>query len=141
MTRIAFPFLPRLKPEPPYPSASFTEPEVAQIGPSLKELQDRYHPELIKSHHFELSKTDKGYTEGLETGFITLHAMCLTGRVLAAEIVAPKASEMISLLSLAIYQKLSLYRLSNMIFPYPTLPEAVRKIADSFVFANSAPVS
>jgi len=97
-------------------------------------LQKQYHPELIKSYTIELKTNDKGFTESLEHGFITIHAMRLTGKVLSAEIVAPKASEMISVLTLAIYQNISLYKLSNMIFPYPTLSSSIKKIADSFVF-------
>ena len=132
VTRIALPFLPRFKAEPPYPSATFSEPEVARVGPSLTQLQEKYHLKLIKSLNFELKDTDKGYTESLNAGFITIHAMRLTGRVLAAEIVAPKASEMISLLTLAVYQGISLYKLSGLVYPYPTFSESIKKLADKF---------
>ena len=136
--RIAFPFLPALSPEPEYPSAVFSQPEVAQIGPKRADLHKRYHPQLITSFSYELSKTDKGYTEGIESGYITLHAMRFTGRLLSAEIVAPAASEMISLLSLAINKRVSLYSLSQLVFPYPTLSEAVKKAADAFSFSSLA---
>ena len=96
------------------------------------------HPQLITSFSYELSKTDKGYTEGIESGYITLHAMRFTGRLLSAEIVAPAASEMISLLSLAINKRVSLYSLSQLVFPYPTLSEAVKKAADAFSFSSLA---
>lgn len=132
VTRIALPFLPRFKPEPYYPSATFSEPEVAQIGPSVKELQKKYHPKLLQSLHLELKDTDKGYIEGLAAGFITIHAMRLTGRVLSAEIVAPKASEMISALTLAVYKNISLYTLSGLIYPYPTFSGGIKKLADKF---------
>ena len=132
VTRMALPILPHFKAEPPYPSATFSTPEISQVGPSLTQLQEKYHPNLIKSLNFELKDTDKGYTESLNAGFVTIHAMRLTGRVLSAEIVAPKASEMISLLTLAVYQGISLYKLSGLIYPYPTFSEGIKKLADKF---------
>ncbi len=132
VTHIALPLLPRFKAEPNYPSVTFSEPEVARVGPSLAQLQEKYHPKIIRSLSLELRGIDKGYTESLNAGFITVHAMRLTGRVLAAEIVAPKASEMISLLTLAVYKGISLYKLSGLIYPYPTFSEGVKKLADKF---------
>ena len=132
--RLAFPFLPTWKPEPPYPSATFTAPEVAEIGPTLAELKKRYHPALIKTLTIDLTQTDKGYTEDLRRGFVQIHAVRLTGRILGATIVAPKASEMISLLTAAVYDGLSLYKLSGLVIPYPVLSEGIKKAADAFVF-------
>lgn len=132
--RLALPWLPRFGKEPPYPSATFSDPEIATIGPSLADLQKQYHPDLIKTLHVELKETDKGYTEGLEDGFVRIHAVRLTGRILSATIVAPKASEMISMLTLAVYQGISLYKLGGVVYPYPTLSEGIKKAADAFTF-------
>lgn len=133
--KIALPFLPQGK-ESVYPSAVFTDPEIAQVGEPLERLQQRYHPELIRTLRFELKKTDRGYTQGLEHGFVLVHALRLTGRVLSATIVAPNASEMISLLTLAVNKRISLYQLANIVFPYPVMSEAIKKLADGFVFAT-----
>ena len=132
--RLVLPWLPRFGKEPTYPSATFSDPEIATIGPSLAELHGRYHPDLIKTLHVELKDTDKGYTDGLEYGFVSIHAVRLTGRILAASIVAPKASEMITLLTLCVYQGISLYKLGGVVFPYPTLSEGIKKAADNFTF-------
>jgi dihydrolipoamide dehydrogenase len=133
--KIALPFLPQGK-EAVYPSAVFTDPEVAYVGEPLEKLKKRYHPELIRTLRFELKKTDRGYTQGLEHGFILIHALRLTGRILSATIVAPNASEMISLLTLAVNKRISLYQLANIVFPYPVLSEAIKKLSDQFVFAT-----
>jgi pyruvate/2-oxoglutarate dehydrogenase complex dihydrolipoamide dehydrogenase (E3) component len=132
--RLAFPWLPRFGSEPIYPSATFSEPEVAMVGGTLTDLHKRFPAELIKTVRFDLTKTDKGYTESLEHGFVIIHALRLTGRVVGATIVAPKASEMISLMTAAIYNNISLYKLSQLVFPYPTLSEGIKKAADAFVF-------
>jgi dihydrolipoamide dehydrogenase len=133
--KIALPLLPQGK-EAIYPSAIFADPEISQVGPPLAKLQESYHPELIRTLRFELKKTDRGYTQGLEHGFVLIHALRLTGRVLSATIVAPNASEMISLLTLAVNKRVSLYQLANVVFPYPVLSEAIKKLSDQFVFAT-----
>jgi len=131
--RIAFPWLPRLGGQSLYPNATFSDPEVANVGLMPEEIAKRYHPQLIKTLRFELSKTDKGYTEGLTRGFVQVYAVRLTGRILGATIVGPRASEMISFFTLAITEGISLYKLFRLVYPYPTLSGAVQKIADQYV--------
>ena len=94
--RIAFPWLPTFAREPLYPNATFSDPEVANVGLMPEEIAKQYHPQLVKTLRFELPKTDKGYTEGLTRGSIRVSAVRLTGRILGATIVGPRASEMIS---------------------------------------------
>ncbi len=134
--RLALPWLPLLSSEPTYPSATFTDPEVAQVGPPLRSLQDRYHPKLLTTLRVDFKDTDRGYTQGLQYGFVLIHAVRLTGRILSATVVAPHASEMISVLTLAVTRRISLYALSGLVIPYPTLIEAIKKAADNFVFAT-----
>jgi dihydrolipoamide dehydrogenase len=119
---------------PQIPAAVFTDPEVAHVGPPLAELRRRFPPELIRSVRIELADTDRGYTSGIEAGFVLLHALRLTGRVLSATIVAPAAGEMIPLLTLAVQRRVTLWALSGLVFPYPVLSEGLKKAADTFVF-------
>lgn len=138
--RLALPFVPafltRREKQPDYPAVIFSEPEVAQAGKTLRQLQEIYHPDLIVSYRCDLAETDRAYTMELEQGFITIHAMRLTGRVLASEIVAPNAGEMLPLLTFAISNRQSMYKLSHLIYPYPILSEAIKKAADAFIFAT-----
>lgn len=133
--KLAAPWLPLLGGVPDYPGAIFSDPEIASVGPPLSDLERRYHPDLIRTLHVELKELDRGYTEGLEQGFVRLHVMRLSGRLLSATIVAPKASEMLPLLSFLVNKRKSLYRLYNMVFAYPTHSEAIKKATDQFVFA------
>lgn len=129
---IAFPLLPAPR-KPLYPNATFSDPEVANVGMLPDQIARRYHPGLIKTLRIDLKTTDKGYTEGLERGFIQIYALRLTGRILGATIVGPRASEMISLLTLAITERISLYKLFRLVYPYPTLSLGIQKAADLFV--------
>ena len=92
------------------------------------------HPKLIKTVRVDLKDTDRAYTTGLKRGFVILHARRLTGSLLSATIVAPDAAEMIPLLTLAVNEGMSVYTLTNLVFPYPTLSEAIKKAADEFLF-------
>ena len=133
--KIALPYVPLGK-ESVYPSATFSSPEIAQVGPTLAKLHERYPADLITTVRHDLKDTDRGYTQYLERGFVLIHAMRLTGRVLSATIVAPNASEMIPILTQAVNGRGRLYGLANLVFPYPTLSEAIKKAADKFVFAT-----
>ncbi|GAC1652039.1 MAG: FAD-dependent oxidoreductase [Herpetosiphon sp.] len=131
--RIAFPWLPAFGKEPLYPNATFSDPEVANVGLLPEQIGHKYHPKLVKTLRFDLSKTDKGYTEGLSSGFVAVYALRLTGRILGATIVGPRASEMISFFTLAISEGTTLYTLFRLVYPYPTLSGAIQKVADQYV--------
>lgn len=132
--RILFPLLPLSREEPPFPNATFSDPEVATVGLTQQELEKSYHPGAIKRIRVEFKDhTDRGYTDGIENGFIIVDAIRLTGKILHATIVGPNASEMISFFTLAMSQKISLYRIYRLVFPYPTYSSGILKVADFFM--------
>lgn len=132
--RIAFPLLPVSKKEPLFPSATFSDPEVATVGLTEKELETFFHPGVVKRIRVDFAtQTDRGYTDEVENGFIIVDVIRLTGRILHATIVGPRASEMISFFTLAISQKISLYKIFRLVYPYPTFSSGILKVADIFM--------
>jgi pyruvate/2-oxoglutarate dehydrogenase complex dihydrolipoamide dehydrogenase (E3) component len=132
--RIAFPYLPIAKKEPIFPNATFSDPEVATVGLTQKQLAELCHPQIIKRIRVDFkAHTDRGYTDGIENGFIIVDAVRLTGQILHATIVGPRASEMISFFTLAMSQKISLYKIYRLVFPYPTYSSGILKVADFFM--------
>lgn len=132
--RIAFPYLPIAKQEPLFPNATFSDPEVATVGLTQKQLAEYCHPQIIKRIRVDFkSHTDRGYTDGVENGFIIVDAVRLTGQILHTTIVGPRASEMISFFTLAMSQKISLYKIYRLVFPYPTYSSGILKVADFFM--------
>ena len=101
----------------------------------MESLHKTWHPDLIKSYRVDLKDTDRGYTQFFDKqdGFVLIHAVRLTGRVLSATIVAGNASEMIPILTYAVNNGVSMYKLANLVFPYPTLSEAIKKAATNYV--------
>ncbi len=132
--RIALPILPVKKKEPLYPSAVFSDPEVATVGLTPQQLAEQCHPEAIRRIRVDFkTDTDRGYTDGIENGFIIVDAVRLTGKIIHATIVGPRASEMISFFTLAISQKISLYKIYRLVYPYPTFSSGILKVADFFM--------
>jgi dihydrolipoamide dehydrogenase len=132
--RIALPWLPARVPEPFYPSATFSDPEVATAGMSQQQIAQRYRPELVKRIQVNLvTQSDRGYTDDLQQGAIIVDAVRLTGKILSVTIVGPRASEMISLFTLAIQERISLYKLYRVVYPYPTFSSGIQKVADAFL--------
>ncbi len=132
--RIAFPFLPITKKEPIFPNATFSNPEVAAVGLAEKQLAEYCHPQIIKRIRVDFkTHTDRGYTDDIENGFIIVDAVRLTGQILQATIVGPRASEMISFFTLAISQKISLHKIYRLVYPYPTYSSGILKVADFFM--------
>lgn len=132
--RIAFPYLPLAKKEPLFPNATFSDPEVATVGLSQEQLTSSYHPEIIKRIRVDFpTQTDRGYTDEIENGFIIVDVVRLTGKILHATIVGTRASEMISFFTLAMSQKISLYKIYRLVYPYPTFSSGILKVADFFM--------
>jgi len=132
--RIAFPFLPLAKQEPIYPNATFSDPEVANVGLTQKQIAEKYHPRFIKRIRVDFKDhTDRGYTDSIEHGFIIADVVRLTGQILHVTIVGPRASEMISFFTLAMSQKISLYKMYRLVYPYPTFSSGILKVADFFM--------
>jgi pyruvate/2-oxoglutarate dehydrogenase complex dihydrolipoamide dehydrogenase (E3) component len=132
--RIAIPFLPLAKEEPLFPNATFSDPEVATVGLTPAQLAERFHPDLIKRIRVEFKEhTDRGYTDSIENGFIIIDAVRLTGQIVHATIVGLRASEMVSFFTLAMNQKISLYKIYRLVYPYPTYSSGILKAADFFV--------
>ncbi len=132
--RIAFPLLPIAKKEPLFPNAIFSDPEVATVGLTPAQLEASCHQNAVKRIRVDLKgNTDRAYTDGIEEGFIIVDAVRLTGQILHATIVAPHASEMISFFTLAMSQKISLYKIYRLVYPYPTFSSGILKVADFFM--------
>jgi pyruvate/2-oxoglutarate dehydrogenase complex dihydrolipoamide dehydrogenase (E3) component len=131
--KIVFPYLPATKKEPYFPTATFSNPEIATTGMTRKQIEEKFNQRLILRLRCDLKDIDRGYTDHIENGFVSVDVMRLTGKILGATIVAPHASEMISFFTLAINERVSLYKLFRQVYPYPTYSNGIQKIADDYI--------
>ena len=112
------------------PWVTYTDPEVAHVGMYAEEAQAKgLNVNTIK---IDFNGVDRAIADGEESGFIKIHHLKGKDEILGATIVARHAGEMISEVTTAIVNKVGLNGLSNVIHPYPTQAEAIKKVADTY---------
>jgi pyruvate/2-oxoglutarate dehydrogenase complex dihydrolipoamide dehydrogenase (E3) component len=112
------------------PWCTYTDPEIAHVG--LDEAEAKARGLDITTLVQELSGVDRAVLDDETEGFVKIHAIKGRGRIVGATIVASHASEIISELTVAISGKIGLGALANVIHPYPTQAEGIRKVADAY---------
>jgi pyruvate/2-oxoglutarate dehydrogenase complex dihydrolipoamide dehydrogenase (E3) component len=105
------------------PRVIYTAPELAQAGLTAAEAPGST---VLR---FALAENDRAVTEADTVGAVRL--VVVGGRVVGAGILAPHAGEMIGLCALAIARRLSPAALAQLILPYPTRADAVKRAAGS----------
>jgi len=115
------------------PKVTYTSPEVAQVGMAWDEAVTKYSEEKIMRIEVSFTENDRAKTEDVVDGTLIVIARRVSGTVLGAHIIGPAAGEIINLFTLAIDEKISLWKLQKLIFAYPTYSLIVRRAADQFV--------
>lgn len=111
------------------PWATYTDPEMAQVG--LTEAQARAeYGDRMEVARFEYDHNDRAIAERKAKGLIKV--MVVKGRPVGASIVGHQAGEIISLWSLAIVNKLKMAQISGMVSPYPTYGELSKRAAGAY---------
>ena len=111
------------------PWASYTDPELAQVG--LTEAQARKaHGTGVEVARFDMAENDRAVAERRTEGFIKV--MVVRGRPVGATIVGKGAGDLIGLWSLAIANRLKMSAIAAMVAPYPTLGELNKRAAGAY---------
>ena len=108
------------------PAATFTDPELAQVG--LTEAKARAAHADIQVLRHDFDHNDRSVAEGDMRGFVKI--MAVGNRVVGMTIVGARAGELLALATFAVAGKLSLSDFANRTFAYPTLAEAIRFAAE-----------
>ena len=111
------------------PWATYTDPELAQIGLTEAEARDR-HGDRLEIARFEYADNDRAVAERKGRGLIKV--MVVRGRPVGVSIVGPQAGEAIALWSLAISSRLKMSAIAGMVAPYPTLAEINKRAAGAY---------
>ncbi|HAR51761.1 dihydrolipoyl dehydrogenase family protein [Roseovarius nubinhibens] len=111
------------------PYATYTDPEIAQVG--LTEAAAREaHGAALEVVRFEYHHNDRAIAERKTTGLIKV--MVVKGRPVGASIVGHQAGELISLWSLVIANGLKMKHVADMVAPYPTIGEINKRAAGAY---------
>lgn len=115
------------------PRVTYTDPEVASIGLSEEEAIAKYGTKKVAVYRVPMSEVDRAITQDRTEGFITIVTKRWSSRILGATIVCPRAGEMLSEISLAMFAKIPLRKLAGLIHPYPTYSLGIRRAADKWL--------
>jgi len=111
------------------PRATYTDPELAQVGLTEAEARRRLGAGVTVLR-VPLSDNDRARAKGIEAGLVKV--IVHRGRPVGAGIAGPQAGEMIALWSLAIANRLKMSAIAGTVLPYPTLNEASKRAASAY---------
>ena len=105
----------------------FTQPEVATVGWSQKQIEDGLaQGDICK---LPLSANPRAKMLGLTDGFVKLFARTGSGTVIGGVVVAPKASDLILPIALAVEHRLTVDQLARAFSVYPSLSGSITDAA------------
>lgn len=108
----------------------FTSPEIATVGtidptaPGLSELEPECVVKLLP-----IAMNPRAKMQGISEGFVKIFASRRSGRVRGAVIVAPRASELIFSLALAVEHHLTVDQIASSFAVYPSLTGSLGDLA------------
>jgi pyruvate/2-oxoglutarate dehydrogenase complex dihydrolipoamide dehydrogenase (E3) component len=112
------------------PWCTYTDPEIAHVG--MYEREAKAQGISFDTYTTPFKQVDRALAEGDTEGFVKIHVRRGSGQILGATIVGTGAGDMISEITVAMVHKIPLGKLANVIHPYPTRAEAIRKTADAY---------
>lgn len=105
----------------------FTDPEIATVGFSQKDVDDgRVDADVVM---LPLATNPRAKMEGIRDGFVKLFARRSSGTVVGGVVVAPRASELVFPVTLAVQHGLSVDQLAGTFTIYPSLSGSVAEAA------------
>jgi len=111
------------------PAAIYSEPELASIGMTEAQAKEAGHDVRCVSWDFE--ENDRAIAERSDHGGVKIVAT-KKGKILGASVVGEGAGEIIHMISVAMTNKVKISGLAQIISPYPTRSEAVKRAASSW---------
>lgn len=115
------------------PSCYYTFPEVATVGLSLQAAHDLGIEARVGKFPFRAN--GRAATSGDEGGFVKIVVEIGTDKILGAQIIGPRATELINEIALAMRQHQSAHTLADSLHAHPTfaevLPGAARAALES----------
>lgn len=113
------------------PSCVYTNPEIASVG--LNETQAKEAGYSVKCAKYLSGANGKCLIEEAESGYMKLVTDEETGVILGAQLVYPRATDIIAELALAVQKKMKAEDIAHIIHPHPTFVEGVMEMAASIL--------
>ncbi|MEV7005690.1 NAD(P)H-quinone dehydrogenase [Streptosporangium sp. NPDC051022] len=105
----------------------FTDPEIAAVGITQKAIEaGEIEANVVK---LPLATNARAKMQGFNDGFVKLFCRPHTGIILGGVVVAPRASELILAVSVAVQQRLTVDQLAHTFAVYPSLSGSITEAA------------
>ncbi len=105
----------------------FTDPEIAAVGVSQRQIEaGEIEANVVK---LPLATNARAKMQGFNDGFVKLFCRPNTGIVLGGVVVAPRASELILAVSVAVQHRLTVDQLAHTFAVYPSLSGSITEAA------------
>ncbi len=111
------------------PWATYTDPELAQVGLTEAQAREQYG-EKMEAVRFHFSHNDRAIADRKTAGLIKV--IVVKGRPVGASIAGYQAGELINLWALVIANKMKMSHVANMVAPYPTVGELNKRAAGAY---------
>ena len=111
------------------PWATYTDPELAQVGLTEAQARKKHGAKLFVAR-YEYEENDRAIAEGKTTGLIKV--MVVGGKPVGASIVGAEAGNLIGLWAMAIANGLKMSAVANTVLPYPTIGEINKRAASAY---------
>lgn len=105
------------------PACTFTNPEVASVGYTQQEAEDKFKDILIGK--FPFSANGKALGSGQTFGFVKVIAENATKKILGIHIIGASATELISQAGVLVGLNATIHDVKRIVFAHPTLSETV----------------
>lgn len=113
---------------PLMPFVIYTEPEIAWVGATEKDINDD-----IDVVNTSWASNGRALTQDSTYGITKLLINKNTGVIIGGGIVGPNAGDMLSEITLAVENKITVKQLSSMIHPHPTMAETIGMCAEIYL--------
>jgi pyruvate/2-oxoglutarate dehydrogenase complex dihydrolipoamide dehydrogenase (E3) component len=111
------------------PWATYTDPELAQVGLTEAEAREQHGDKAFRREGGVPPQRPR-HRHGQTEGFAKV--MVVKGKPVGATIVGPQAGELIQIWALAIANGLKMSAVAGMVAPYPTLGEINKRAAGAY---------
>ncbi|MFM9920694.1 NAD(P)H-quinone dehydrogenase [Lacisediminihabitans sp. H27-G8] len=112
----------------------FTQPEIATVGWSQKQIEDGIAQGVI--YKLPLASNPRAKMMGIKDGFVKLFARTGSGTVIGGVIVAPRASELILPIAIAVEHRLTVDQVARAFAVYPSLSDSITDAARALHIVN-----
>ncbi len=117
------------------PRATFTDPEVAQVG--LTEVEARQQGIAFETTRYDLEGLDRAVVDGAASGFVKVLTEPGRDTILGVTIVGAHSSELIAEFALAMRHRLGLNKILATVHLYPSFSEANKYAAGQWRRAHA----